>query len=300
MHIEDLSKDVLLYIFSYLPYSLLKKVILVSRKFKQIGENPWLWRKFKLSIDNNNLKHLNRILNLRRLHSVEEVKFQDCRLKNSHVKTLMKSKVKSLVLGNDTNFDEDVSTEDINPNLFAKMLSRLLSISINNWDYEFDVEIWKALLEHSASLDFKLKSLKIIVDLCFNYDFANVIPSLFTRLNNLTLNFQKSWSLSPLFHQLALSGNLHSLNLAYSNLLDVPEETFSAVLAKVRNVDISYCRVSAAQVIHLFSTRTLKTQSIIMHGIEDEYENSTLYEIPENILTKFLIEAQEKKIEILH
>ena len=127
-----------------------------------------------------------------------------------------------------------------------------------------------------------------------------IIPSVLTRLKNLTLNFQRNWSLRPLFHILAPSGNIRSLNLAYSNLLDIPKDTFVAVFRKLSNVDISYCDVSAAQVIHLFSTSLVETKYIDMHGIVDEHDNSTLDEIPQNILSKFLKMVEEQGIKLLY
>ena len=97
MHIENLPKDVLLFIFSYLPYSQMKEVLKVSRKFRKIGEDPWLWRRFKMKIDKKNIRYLPKLLSLRRFDSLEEIKLQDCKMKNSHVKALMKSKVKIIL-----------------------------------------------------------------------------------------------------------------------------------------------------------------------------------------------------------
>merc|ERR1712030_162771 len=71
--VNMLPKEILLRIFEYLSYSELMAVVLVSKRWRMIGETPTLWSQFPLSITNGNMLVMPMILKYRRLELLKEI-----------------------------------------------------------------------------------------------------------------------------------------------------------------------------------------------------------------------------------
>ena len=68
-----LPEEILLRIFEYLSYKELMAVVLVSKRWRMIGETPTLWSQFPLSITNGNMLVMPMILKYRRLQLLKEI-----------------------------------------------------------------------------------------------------------------------------------------------------------------------------------------------------------------------------------
>ena len=68
-----LPKEILLRIFEYLSYKELMAVVLVSKRWRMIGETPTLWSQFPLSVTNGNMLVMPMILKYRRLELLKEI-----------------------------------------------------------------------------------------------------------------------------------------------------------------------------------------------------------------------------------
>ena len=68
-----LPEEILLRIFEYLSYKELMAVVLVSKRWRMIGETPTLWSQFPLSVTNGNMLVMPMILKYRRLELLKEI-----------------------------------------------------------------------------------------------------------------------------------------------------------------------------------------------------------------------------------
>ena len=68
-----LPEEILLRIFEYLSYTELMAVVLVSKRWRMIGETPTLWSQFPLSVTNGNMLTMPMILKYRRLELLKEI-----------------------------------------------------------------------------------------------------------------------------------------------------------------------------------------------------------------------------------
>ena len=60
-------------IFEYLSYTELMAVVLVSKRWRMIGETPTLWSELPLSVNNGNMLAMPMILKIRRLELLKEI-----------------------------------------------------------------------------------------------------------------------------------------------------------------------------------------------------------------------------------
>ena len=70
-HINTLPRELLLTIFRYLSYRQLTLAMMVCKDWRDIAEDPVLWRKYKLAVGRRHLSSLKRILSSRRLECLQ-------------------------------------------------------------------------------------------------------------------------------------------------------------------------------------------------------------------------------------
>ena len=74
----SLPEEILREICSKLDYSSLNNLVLVSKGWRMVVEDPWLWRNFPLAVTGNNVNNLDNILNSRRLASLKKLVIPFC------------------------------------------------------------------------------------------------------------------------------------------------------------------------------------------------------------------------------
>ena len=104
-HINTLPRELLLCIFRFLQHSELKQVVLVCKHWRDVGEDPVLWKKFKFVVASKNICYLDTYLNSRRLQCLKSLEINaydkgTTDLNSEAVGTILKSTVNKLILKN--------------------------------------------------------------------------------------------------------------------------------------------------------------------------------------------------------
>ena len=72
-HINTLPRELLLYIFRFLSHSQLKTVLKVCNQWKEVGEDPILWKNFKLVVTGIEINIMPAILSLKRFQCLQNL-----------------------------------------------------------------------------------------------------------------------------------------------------------------------------------------------------------------------------------
>ena len=73
---ENLPTEMLLYIFELLSYRDLKIVMLVCRRWREIGEIQRLWSSFPLIVNTRNMSLIPEILSMRRMQGLNKLRIE--------------------------------------------------------------------------------------------------------------------------------------------------------------------------------------------------------------------------------
>ena len=170
-----LPTEILSQIFSFLSYRDLASVVLVSRLWNRVGEDPWLWRNFNLKIRNfeaMKIRRFRRVKNVSLIPGLVTTK-ED---KNSLMKIL---KAKSLT---DLNMNHN-NIKSISPKRLAIVLTKMVKVKNLELSNMQALELFTAI-SHKT----QLKEL----DIC-STDFQKIPIDIFTRaiykLSRLNLKF---------------------------------------------------------------------------------------------------------------
>ena len=139
-----LLPEILRHIFLLLPPEDLKSAVLVCKMWKEIGEDPYLWRWAMVTVNNDNVENISSLLRTGRLSLIETIVIISCS------DTLLQSIINHKGLKNLTILGEtkpacdptpDTFMPDTDPGLLANLLAALQSVSI------CEVYLTKELLE---------------------------------------------------------------------------------------------------------------------------------------------------------
>jgi len=170
--------EILTQIFSYLSYEDLYMVVLVCRHWKEVGEEPKLWKRFVLTVTEENAD----ILNRSRMAALETVRTSN-RVSSRTLNSLFtiigqKPNIKCLKIHNCTRMTETFIQTSINSQVLSKCFNGLEEVELN---------LLKLTSRQATDLfenmdkDTKLKELKLA---CI--DLSTVDPEMLARcLNNL-------------------------------------------------------------------------------------------------------------------
>jgi len=70
-HINSLPQEILFSIFQFVSFADLRRIVLVCRHWREVGEDPVLWKRFKLVVDKPKMKMLSNILTTKRFGCLE-------------------------------------------------------------------------------------------------------------------------------------------------------------------------------------------------------------------------------------
>ena len=83
-----LPKEIVCKVLSLLSYKELMNLTEVSKTWSEVARDPWLWRKFQLQINGNNLDSIGRILSMYRFTSISYLCCIHCELVGRHLKEI--------------------------------------------------------------------------------------------------------------------------------------------------------------------------------------------------------------------
>ena len=129
---ELLPKEILVEIFSYLPYKDLKSILTVSKKFFDAGTERRLWKHFKLFVTRRNINKLEKILKLAILQDLKDIVFKGCDLDNTKARILMKSQIKMLQLGSDHEIENDCGIRKVSPWILSELIEKIEVLKYQN------------------------------------------------------------------------------------------------------------------------------------------------------------------------
>ena len=178
-----LPKEILVEIFSFLPYSDLKTVLSVSKKFLDAGSEKTLWKYFTLFVTKTNISKLEKVLELKTLRDLRRIVCIGCTLTNAQVRLLLQSKVEEVQLGKDHEIENDCNMRRVSPKLLGELIERVSVFKFHNspvWEMS---QKHTELLISTLSRGSRLKKLEIF----FNNNLSAVSPDrLGTALTTVT------------------------------------------------------------------------------------------------------------------
>ena len=128
MSINLLPPEIISSIFNFLHFPDLKAVVQVCRVWRNIGEDPNLWKTLKIAeIHPDDLKT---VLSLPRLAKLEHVKISDW-LVDEHVKTLKESSLRVLDISRCYLHEVDPEVNSVDPKLLSEVLNNIEVVNAN-------------------------------------------------------------------------------------------------------------------------------------------------------------------------
>ena len=130
MHVEDLPLEILIKIFQMLKIEDLKSIVLVSRYFRIVGEDPSLWK--SIEIPDVHPDDLEALLNLPRLSKLQSLHISDwliqCHFRQLEHKTYLKCLNISRCFLHEIDLLNDRS---VDPSLCSKVMNSMEVLNIN-------------------------------------------------------------------------------------------------------------------------------------------------------------------------
>ena len=132
--LSELPLEILRIIVTFLPPKDLLSLVLVSQLWKELGENPRLWRGFTLCIRREHVRRIEEVLAIRRLKHLQRIKFSKLCLNNAS---------DNATVFNVIAFKESVKELIIRGSDLSKVSPDVIATCLNNMDkVEFVPHIW--------------------------------------------------------------------------------------------------------------------------------------------------------------
>jgi len=237
-HINSLPQELLFTIFKHLTFSDLRSVVLVCKHWRDVGEDPVLWKKLKLVVEKPKMVLISNILSIRRLACVEHLEVNGygysgtpAIIDTDTAQVIVDSKVSKLTLKHcDVS---NVASEDLDT-----MINNLCSLVL--WQTVLN-KIQISCIFQSVIKSENLKEL----DIGYSYiDLANIEPdTLATALNkvkkvNLGHTKLSMSQLSTLFKYISSKTMIRNLDIGYRDLGAIQTEILKSALKNLEKANI--------------------------------------------------------------
>lgn len=237
-HINSLPQELLFTIFKHLPFSDLRSIVLVCKHWRDVGEDPVLWKKLKLVVEKPKMVLISNILSIRRLACVEHLEVNGygysgtpAIIDTDTAQVIVDSKVSKLTLKHcDVS---NVASEDLDT-----MINNLCSLVL--WQTVLN-KIQISCIFQSVIKSENLKEL----DIGYSYiDLANIEPdTLATALNkvkkvNLGHTKLSMSQLSTLFKYISSKTMIRNLDIGYRDLGAIQTEILKSALKNLEKANI--------------------------------------------------------------
>ena len=236
-----LPPEILQVIVSYLPYQEMSNLMLVSTLWKEITEDPLVWKQFQLSVNEDKMHHLNGILDIKRLTSLRKVKtagrpFSACYLTLLFNLIQKKTSITNLDLTNTDvcNVDPDLLSETINS-------MDKVNLDMNLFTFSQADSVFAKMREKT-----QLRSLSVKYNTLSMVD-PHVLADCLSRLEELDLTnaYVTDMQVQALFTAMARHTNLAKLTLVEIIIADVEADLFALCAHKVKYLKLTnqntYC-----------------------------------------------------------
>lgn len=242
-----LPREIWLMIFEKLPFRDLFNVVLVSKNWLDIGEDPLLWKNFKMVKSCRSLDSLEDALGISRLSSLSYLELKasvkEGIVLNDHIEVISKTNIKSMRMLN-------CNLSYANPEMISALFNNFKSLELEDTVL---TEAQAEMIFTTMAQQTMLKELKLSTPLSEEISISLLAPELlgaaFNKLEVLHLRWvifdQGFWE--TFFQMMCADTNLRELLFEYQGLHNVPPKVFSAALNKLQIVDLSQIDVDHSQ-----------------------------------------------------
>jgi len=237
-HINSLPQEILFTFFKHLSYSDLRCVLLVCRYWRDVGQDPVLWKKLKLVVEKPKMPLLGKILSMRRLACVEHLEVNGygytgtpAIIDKDSAEVILKSKVSKLTL-------KHCDVSNVAPEDLDRLINNLCSLVL--WQTVLD-KVQISCIFQSVIKSGNLKEL----DIGYSYiDLASIEPDILaTALNkvkkvNLGHTKLSISQLSTLFRYISSKTMIQNLDIGYRDLGAIQTEILKSALNNLEKANI--------------------------------------------------------------
>ena len=236
-HINTLPRELLLHIFRFLNHSQLKTVLHVCNQWREIGEDPILWKNFKLVVTGIEIDIMAAILSMKRFRCLKNLEVngysekEKPELSGTTLSTILASPVSKLTIKN-CSFSK-LSEENI-----SSMVSNLKSLSL--WQIEMKEEQTKKMFWVLARSKYLTE-----IDIGYGYmDLHEVSPTLLAKALNrrkkVNIGHTKLTAdqVTKLFEVINKRTTIRSLDVGYRDLSFLDDNLLRSALKKLESVNI--------------------------------------------------------------
>ena len=255
-HINSLPREILLLIFRYLDAQQLKTAILVCKTWRDVGEDPVIWKHFKLVVSNVEVEtgYLETILAFRRFTSIQHLEVngygQNAKMpvNNEIYESIFNSSVSRLTLKHCDLTELDFAS-------FSSVLSKLRVLSL--WQVKMSGE--------QVSLMFNLLARgSKLVELDIGYSYLDLQPlqtqtfvRALNKIRKVNLGHTKvtPQQLKSLMEKMSRRTLIRSLDVGYRDLSEISHDVMKTALRKLEGTNI--CPVKFITTPYLLSNKVM-------------------------------------------
>jgi len=248
MEIQDLPNEMLMRVFRLLHPRDLKMVVLVSRDWRMLGEDPSLWKCLRFMVHNReDINHLS----MRRLRDIQEICINPGDNWEDWDSQAIFQAASKLYRLKKINGLDSVNLSSVKPGLFAKGLTKLEDVTLGDTGI---TNHQKQALFREMCLNNKLKSLDF-----YSNNLSSVEPGLFAR----AINRLESVNLcetditddqkQALFTAMSQNSQLKKLDLSGNSLSYVKSKLLAMGMARLEVVQLSDTDITNEQAQAIFS-----------------------------------------------
>ena len=248
-----LPSEILYKIVSYLPYQELANMMLVSTLCRGITEDPLVWRKFQLLINEDKISVLVDIFDINRLARLENIKTGGGSFLSSSSLSLLFSAIKN----KETIKNLDLTNTDlgnVDPNLLSETINAMTEVNLdmNMFTFLQADKIFSRMRENT-----KLKNLSVKYNTLAMVDpvlLGDCLASL--TVLDLTNTYLTSDQVGAMFLAMKRVNNLTKLTMVEVIVAEVPAELFANCVNKLEYLKLTnqntYC-LTQQQLLAVFS-----------------------------------------------
>ena len=241
-NLMNLPTEVLCKILSYLPYQELGNMMLVSTLCKEITEDPLVWKKFQLLVDEDKVNNLIDIFDINRLARLENIKTGG----GSCLSSPSLSSLFSAIKNKETIQILDLTNTDlgnVDPDLLSETINAMTEVilDMNMFTFLQTDKIFSRMRERT-----RLKNLSVKYNTLAMVDpvlLGDCLASL--TVLDLTNTYLTSTQVEAMFLAMTKITNLTKLTMVEIIVADIPQQLFANCVHKLKYLKMTnqntYC-----------------------------------------------------------
>lgn len=237
-HINSLPQEILFSVFKFVSFADLRRIVLVCRHWREVGEDPVLWKRLKLVVDKPEMPILRCILSIKRLACLEHLEVNGygysgdtAVIDADNAEVILKTKVSKLTL-------KHCDVSKVTPEDLDKLINNLGSLVL--WQTVLNKvqigRIFKSVIRSE-----RLKEL----DIGYSYiDLASIEPEILAaalnKVKKVNLGHTKlsPSQLKTLFKYISSETMIKNLDIGYRDLGVVQTEILKSALKNLEKANI--------------------------------------------------------------